>query len=192
MCGKLLSPWQLPRSLPVGGREVAIRWEFREVLAVMEALNDDRWPLFARWHKALRLFYKEPIVPGEQAAAMELLAEFITCGRAHTPGPRLMCWRQDAELIISAVNGVAGREVRGEQLHWWTFLSYFHAIGDSTFAQVVALREKLRTGKKLTEPEKQFYRQNRALVRLEDTPLVRQEKAHLEALLKGGTNENNH
>lgn len=180
----------MPTSLSVGGREVEIHWDYRSALKILRILGDDRFPELARWYMATTAFYKAPVDFTPQA--MEQLGAFLACGQEGEPGPRLMCWEHDAGLIISAVNQVAGREVRSENLHWWTFLSYFNAIGDSPFAQVVALREKLRTGKKLTAEERAFYRKNKQLVQLPDTPLVGQEKAQLEQLLKGGTDENNH
>ena len=193
MCGELLSTWSLPTRLPVGGRQMEIRADFRQVLQVIDCLEDEQLPLFARWRKALRLFYVEPVAADDRSEAMEQLCGFISAYRDSSPGPRLMCWRQEAPLIAAQVNQVAGREVRAEEfLHWWTFLGYFHAIGPGPFAQVVAIREKLRTGKKLDENEQQFYNKNTALVRLQDSRAVRQEKAQLEQLLKGGCHGTEH
>ena len=91
-------------------------------------------------------------------------------------------------MIAAQINQVAGREVRQEEfLHWWTFLGYFHAIGPGPFAQVVAIREKQRTGRPLDEAEQEFYRKNAAMIRLPESRQIRQEKQYLEQLLKGGT-----
>ncbi len=188
MCGELLRLWSLPTSLTVGGTQVAIRADFRQVLAVLQCLEDETLPLFARWRKALRLFYCAPIAEADRAQAMEELCGFISCYQKGKPGPRLMSWSHDAHLIAAQINQVAGREVRQEQfLHWWTFLGYFHAIGPGPFSQVVAIREKLRTGKALDDEEQQFYSKNPAMIRLPDSYSVQQEKAYLERLLRGGT-----
>jgi len=188
MRGDLLRLWSLPESLPVGGLEQPIRADFRQVLQVLMCLEDERLPLFARWRKALRLFYLNPIAPEHRQEAMEQLCGFISCYGKPQPGPRLMSWSHDAQLIAAQVNQVAGCEVRQtEFLHWWTFLGYFHAIGPGPFAQVVAIREKRRTGKPLDQAEQEFYSKNAAMIRLPDGDRARQEKQYLEQLLKGGT-----
>ena len=51
-------------------------------------------------------------------------------------------------MIIADINKVAGTEVRSLSfLHWWTFLSFFHAIGEGQLSTLISIREKLRTGK---------------------------------------------
>lgn len=193
MCGELLSLWSLPTVLTVGGQEQPIRADFRQVLTVLQCLEDESLPLFARWRKALRLFYVSPIAPEHRAEAMEQLCGFVSCHQSPRPGPRLMSWSHDAHLIAAQINQVAGREVRQERfLHWWTFLGYFHAIGPGLFSQVVAVREKLRTGKSLDQDEQRFYSENRDMIRLPDSLRVRQEKEYLETLLKGGSHADQH
>ena len=191
MRGELLKLWSLPTALTVGGQEIPVRADFRQVLEVLHCLEDELLPLFARWRKALRLFYRAPILPEHRQEAMEQLCGFVSCYQKNKPGPKLMSWSQDAQLIAAQVNQVAGREVRQEQfLHWWTFLGYFHAIGPGPFAQVVAIREKLRTGKALDGEEQRFYNANTSLVRLPDSAAVRREKEYLNKLLKGGVHGN--
>ena len=193
MCRELLRGWALPDSLPVGGQQVAIRADFRAVFRVFEALNDEALPLFARWRKALRLFYEQPIAPQHRQEAMQRLKDFITCYQEPAPGPRLLDWGHDAPLIAAEINKVAGFEVRQQDfVHWWTFLGLFHAIGPGPFAQVVAIREKLAAGKRLSDPERRFYNQNRAMIRLPESQQVQQEKDYLERLLKGGGNGSDH
>ena len=98
---------------------------------------------------------------------MEYLAAFISCGEKNNarPGPVLMDWEQDARAIIADVNRVAGLEVRAlPYLHWWTFLSFFQAIGEGQLSTLVSIRDKLRKGKKLENWEKEFYRENKQRV----------------------------
>ena len=68
-------------------------------------------------------------------------------------------------MIVSDVNRVAGCEIRALSFcHWWTFISWFNAIGDGQLATVVYVREKLRKGKKLEKWEQEFYKENRAKI----------------------------
>ena len=70
-------------------------------------------------------------------------------------------WEKDSQLISSAVNKVAGQEVRAvEYMHWWTFMGYFNAIGESALSTVVGIRNKIAKGKKLEKYEMEFRRDN--------------------------------
>ena len=70
-------------------------------------------------------------------------------------------WDVDSQLICSAINKIAGKEIRFEPyIHWWTFLGYYMSIGDSVLATVVNIRDKILTGKKLEKHERQFRAEN--------------------------------
>ena len=166
----------------MGEEEIPIRADFRNILQVMAVLEDSRFPEFYRWHRALALFYAAPVPETLEYPAMQAMADFIRYGSQDTPGPKLLDWQQDAPLIIADVNKVAGRELRSIPfVHWWTFLGWFHAIGQGQLATVVALRQKLAARQKLESWEQEFYRQNRALVDLK-APLTEQEQAEKDRL----------
>lgn len=91
-------------------------------------------------------------------------------------------------MILAGVNQAAGQEIRALPFcHWWTFLSYFHAIGEGPLATVVSIRKKLSQGKKLEPWEKDYYRENPTLVDLKKTYTRQeaQERARLLRLLEG-------
>ena len=74
---------------------------------------------------------------------------------------KLIDWQQDAPMICSAINKVAGKEIRAEEyIHWWTFLGYYMAIGESALSTVVGIRNKIIKGKKLEKHEQEFRREN--------------------------------
>lgn len=81
--------------------------------------------------------------------ATRFLAEFLAAGRREEPrpGPALMDWQQDAPLIAAGIGRAAGAGcAHAPYLHWWSFLALFDAIGEGSFATVVAIRDKLRRG----------------------------------------------
>ena len=87
---------------------------------------------------------------------------------------------QDEQIIFSAVNNVAKREVREvEYMHWWTFLSAYMEIGECTFTHILSIRQKRATGKKLEKWEQDYIRDNKDLVLLKDK-LTEQEKRERE------------
>lgn len=90
---------------------------------------------------------------------------FFNCGQAENPNAssknKLIDWEEDAQLISSGINKVAGKEVRSEPyVHWWTFMGYFNAIGEGALSTIVGIRNKLAKGKKLEKYELEFKREN--------------------------------
>ena len=161
-----MNPWSLPAEASFGGKSYPIRPDFRDILEIFRQLNDASQPEFVRWKIALALFYEDPIPPEHTQEALTFLADFLSYG-SHSPSgaPKLLDWEQDAQVILADVNKVAGTEIRALPfLHWWTFLSWFHAIGEGQLSTVVAIRSKLAKGKKLESWEREFYGENRNLV----------------------------
>lgn len=156
--------WSLPMSATIGGEDYSISADFRDVLEIIGILNDPAKPQFLRWQIAIGLFYDRDIPPRFQREAMEYLASFIAYGNDNEqkPGPKLIDWDQDAQIIVSDVNKVAGTEVRAVKfLHWWTFLSYFYGVGEGQLSTIVSIRSKKSKGKKLEKWEDEYYRENR-------------------------------
>ncbi len=174
--------WELPRQALIGGKTYEIAADFREILRILQVLDDENQPEFMRWQVALQLFYGGPVPWEDQQQAMEYLSEFIRCGQQESPGPKLLDWQQDAPVIVAEVNRVAAREIRELAfVHWWTFLGWFHAIGDGQLSSLIALRSKLSRGKPLEDWEREFYRQNRSRVELRKR-LSPQEQAEIDYL----------
>lgn len=179
--------WSLPKTTEIGGRAYELCTDFRFILSVIQFLNDVDMNVEDRMISALAVFYPEleemPISDYKEAA--EYLMTFINAGQVQDddrPSVKKIDWEQDAPLIISEVNKVAGQEVRAlDYCHWWTFLAWFQGIGEGTLSTVVSLREKRRRGKKLSDWEREFYAENRSMVDLK-TPLTAEEQAEIERL----------
>ena len=186
-----MTGWELPEALEVAGRSEPIRADFREVLEVIRLLDDSAEPPEARAYLAMGLFYRKfaAIPLAARQPAMEAMLRFLAGGEEDNrpAGPRMIDWQQDLPLIVADVNKVAGCEIRALPfVHWWTFLAWFGAIGEGQLSAVVAVRDKLRRGKKLEEWEREFYRRNRARVELKPryTPEELAERERLNRLLK--------
>lgn len=142
--------------------------DYRDILDIIRYLDDPDQPEYIRWRIALALFYDGEIPAEHMQEAMAYLSDFIACGSRDTkPGPKLLDWEQDAQLIVADVNKVAGTEIRAMPfLHWWTFMAYFNAIGEGQLSTMVSIRDKLRRGKKLEKWEQEYYRKNKERVDL--------------------------
>ena len=180
--------WTLPTHAVIGGKPYAIHADYRDILEIISYLEDPDLPEYLRWQIAIALFYDEAVPTPNWQEAMVYLSGFISGGQEETAGhgAKLLDWQQDATAIIADVNKVAGREIRAMKfVHWWTFLSWFHAIGEGQLSTLVSIRDKLHRGKKLEDWEKEFYRQNKHRVDLKKRYSTQEleEQARLNALL---------
>lgn len=133
--------YDLPKTLEVNGTEYEIRSDFREILDIIEILNDEELKDSERAFVTLLFFYPdfENLPPECYQEALEQCFWFINGGRFDDESqgnpPRMMDWQQDFPYIIAPVNRVIGHEVRADAyLHWWTFLSAYMEIGESNDA----------------------------------------------------------
>lgn len=163
----MMHGWSLPDRAVIGGKDYPIHGDFRDILEIFAYFSDPDLPPYLSWQIALALFYEGQIPTGDQQEAMAYLTWFINGGQPETEGTnvKLIDWEQDRSMIASDVNKAAGQEIRALPfLHWWTFLSWFHAIGEGQLSTVVSIRSKLSRGKKLEGWEKEYYRENKKTV----------------------------
>lgn len=161
--------WSLPESAQIGASTYPINADYRDILEIIDVLNDKDTHERVRLYVALTLFYEgfEGMPPEDYQAAADWMMEFIGCGEKDDgiPQPKVIDWEQDRMIIAAEINKVAGTEVRNlEYLHWWTFVAYFNGIGEGQLSFIVSLREKLRKGTKLEKYEREYYNKNRARV----------------------------
>lgn len=181
--------WDLPTSLDVGGKEYAIRTDYRVILDILAAMNDPEIfePGMTEDEKKieqtmtmLQILYIDfdSIPPKDYQEAAEKAVDFIDCGIKgdDKPKPRTMDWEQDAPIIAPEVSKVAGRDIRVGETHWWEFFGYYLGIGEGVFNTIVSIREKRRKGKKLEKWEKEFYQNNKSLIDLKSKKIERSEE----------------
>lgn len=185
----MMSAWELPTYLTVGGENWNIRSDFRAVLDILKYFNDPEYDQDEKWAICLDILYEDfanmPYQLHNEAA--ERAIEFIDMGMKDDgkQKPHTMDWEQDAEVIIPAVNRVTGKEIRAlEYMHWWTFLGAYMEIGECLFSSILNIRIKKSKGKKLEKYEQEFYRDNKKLIDLQVKKAERseEEKEALRAL----------
>ena len=180
--------WTLPETVTLPSGEYEVNTDYRDILDVIAHLQNREDSEEERIYIALRLFYVDfALVPlAEWADAAQAMMVFINCGEPvedDSPGQKLVDWEQDAPIIVADINKVAGGEIRAlPYLHWWTFIGYYHGIGDGQLAMIVSIRKKLRTGK-LEKWEREFYKENRSRIDLKQR-YTAEEQAEIDALNK--------
>ena len=162
--------WHLLASLNIGGADFIIRTDFRVVLDILMAFNDPELPDYAKGQVMIEILFEdwESISPEHLEEALKKANAFIDCGNKPDKKKkhRMVDWEQDADLIIPAVNKIAGvGDIRSiPYMHWWTFMGYFMEIGECLFSSVLNIRHKKAHGKKMEKWETDFYKNNRHLV----------------------------
>lgn len=164
-----MNGWNLPVSVSVCGVDYKVNTDFRDVLEIIEVLQDKEKHVGIRAYVAMSLFYEdfESAPEDHHEEMMKAMCDFISCGEPDDgeSHPKTIDWQQDRLIIVSEINKVANTEVRAlPYLHWWTFISYFNGIGEGQLSFIVSIREKLRKGKPLEPYEREFYRSNRARI----------------------------
>lgn len=165
--------FEIPITLEIGGKQYNIRnkGDYRMVLDCFAAMNDIELTEQERVYCSLIIFYEEFNCIEDLANcpylkdAVHQMYWFFNCGDDKGVGAnknyKLIDWEGDSQLIASAINNVANTEVRlCEYIHWWTFMGYYLAIGESPLATVVGIRNKIMEGKKLEKHETKFKNDN--------------------------------
>lgn len=162
--------WEIPTTITLSGKEYPIRnnGDYRVILDVLSTISDEEYDTSENIIAAAYIFYSdfESIPQDDVQQAYKEMYRFLNLGEDDEDDgrkqPKLMDWEQDEKMLVSAINKVAGKEIRFEPyIHWWTFMGYYAAIdGESSFAYVVSLRNKIKKHKKLTKEEKEFIRDN--------------------------------
>lgn len=164
--------YEIPTTIELNGVEFNIRnkGDYRTILDCFVALEDAELNKQERLFASLIIFYEdlESINDVNKLGNLELAVKemfnFFNCGVNNTGRKvpyKLMDWKQDEQLIASAVNKVAGTEIRSlEYLHWWTFIGYYSAIGRCPLSTILEIRDKIIKGKKLEKDERQFRQDN--------------------------------
>lgn len=183
--------FDLPTTLTVNGREEPIRWEYTAILDAISAMND---PELKKEEKALACLYIiyenfDRFVKDDYAPAFEAAFAFINNGlddEERRESVRMIDFEQDYKLMVAAINRVSGKEIRtDDEIHWWTFLSWFMEIGECTYSTVLAIRRKKHEGKNLEKWEQEFYFKNKRMVDIQPrlTEEEKENERRLNALL---------
>jgi len=90
--------------------------------------------------------------------AMKKGVEFLNGGssqKMEDAGSRVFSFQKDSRLIMAGFRQTYQIDLQESNLHWWTFITLFMDIGpDTTFSNLVSLRQKVSKGKASVEEKK--------------------------------------
>ena len=167
--------FELPTSIQIDGQSYNIRnkGDYRTIIDCFSALQDVELSKTERVYASLIIFYEDvndiediALLFGDNITeAVEKMYSFFNCNQPQedtlTSHYNLVDWDKDSMIISSAVNQVAGKEIRSEEyIHWWTFMGYYIAVKDSLLNTVICIRYKMAKGKSLEKHERRFVAEN--------------------------------
>lgn len=166
--------YSLPYYVNIDGEEINIRnkCDFRIVLDVIEALNDEELTEQEKIQCALYIFYGDELTKiSNYEEAVKQMFIIINGGEEETEQnekPRLMDWQHDFPQLAPPISRVLGYDVRthDKYTHWYSFLGGYMEIGECTFSTIVSIRSKRAKGKKLDKWEEEYIREHRKMVEL--------------------------
>ena len=176
--------WNLPISVEIDGTEYPIRnkCDYRVVLDVIKALNDEDLDMQYRIQCALFIFYGNDELDTQEKVlkafrtkentqrAIDEMTKIISLGeeKEQDDKPQIMDWEHDFSHIVPPINRVLGYSVRDENnyTHFWDFIGAYQEIGECSWANIVSVRSKRMKGKPLDKWEREFYNENRKLIDL--------------------------
>jgi hypothetical protein len=148
----------LPDCVTVGGREYAVKTDFRACLKVILAFEDND---LTPQEKAFVLLSLFPDPPQDAAAALEAASRFLNGAeidsdenqeRPRNDEARVYSFSKDAGYIFAAFRQTHGIDLQKASLHWWEFLTLFMDLGgETTFCQLANLRRRVKSGKATKE-----------------------------------------
>lgn len=187
---------KLPNTLKINGKIFSIRTDYRDCLIVLQAFSDAELSDVDKTRVLIEVMYinYHDLDENDIEMACEKAIWFLNCGnkvsKPLTNKP-LYDWEQDEQIIFSAINKVANKEIREvDYMHFWTFCGLFNEIGEGVFSNIVNIRQKKIKGKKLEKYEQEFYRNNKEMIDLRkkytDSDVAT--LSELDKLLKGEQN----
>lgn len=144
-----------PKAVMIDGQRYELNANFRNCLLTAYALEDEE---LADWEKAeilIENLYYEPY-PENVQEAINQGVKFLMCGDTDRKEihEKLCDLRLDSSMIYAALLKQGVDLDKSDDMHWWTFMSHFAEIGESTFSRIVYLRQQHHKGK-LTKEERQ-------------------------------------
>lgn len=187
----------LPRTLDVCGKPFEIRTDFRDILVICKALDDDSLTKEEKAYITLRcLFYDYDKLPKDGLEeAVTKAFRFVGGGdipKTKDTGKKMIDFEHDGFMLYPAISKTLGViDVRDlDYLHWFTFLGAFGEIGNGLMSYTLSLRGKMNEEKKLEKNEREFLDKNRDIIMLrskEEQAAIEETEAFLDSL--GENNE---
>lgn len=154
---------RLPDSVTVRGKRYRLKPDFRNVLMMMETMDNPEIIPEARTYQALRHVIRH--VPKDDTLCAEIMAEvrktLFPEAKKKESGKKLTSFVQDADLIRGAFRQVYGIDLFRDPVHWVEFSCLLSCLPEgSRYSDIIGIRAR-----PLPEPTKYNRKEREALMR---------------------------
>ena len=162
---------RLPDSITVKGKRIPLDLDFRNVLRMMETLDDKTLMPDAREYLALKCLTKHP--PRDTAAAMLAVKLLLFApskkGEEQQQRNKITDFVQDAGMIRTAFRQVYGIDLFRDKLHWLEFTELLHNLPEGNrYTETIGIRARpIPTPTKYNQKEREWLIEAKAAVALE-------------------------
>lgn len=131
---------RLPDGVEVDGKFYRMDFDFRNVLKMIDIMDDESLLPEAKVYNALRCVCKRPKNVLKMYAAVKSL---LFKAPRKKGGQKVTDWVQDAGLIRSAFRQVYGIDLWRDRLHWTEFTELLSAIPEGNrYSEIVGIRAR--------------------------------------------------
>lgn len=131
---------RLPDGVTVDGKFYKLDFSFRNVLRMIDILDDDTLIPEARAYNALHCLCKRP---KNALKVLEAVKGLLFKAPRKKGGQRVTDWVQDAGLIRAAFRQAYGIDLYRDDLHWIEFTELLNAIPEGNrYSEIVGIRAR--------------------------------------------------
>lgn len=131
----------LPTGIIVNGKHYRLNLDFRNVLRMMEILDNDNLMPEAREYLALKCLMKRPRNVKPVLTAVKAL--LFPQDRPKTTGPKVTSFEHDAGLIRAAFRQVYNIDISRSKLHWFEFIELLQNLPEGNrYTEIVSIRAR--------------------------------------------------
>ncbi len=174
---------KLPTKIKINGKNYDINYDYRTIINILIAFEDDELSNYEKCYIMLNNLYKDEIPNENLEEAVTKAIRFIDCDqeyKTNTSDQRIFSFKKDAMYIFSGINATHHIDIEENNIHWWKFMSLFMDMKpDCMFGELTYYRKRKNDGK-LTKEEKEQYKKIKDLVDLEDKVVTKQSEARKE------------
>lgn len=128
----------LPDSVTVNGKRIKLDLDFRNVLRMMDILQNEDLTSEAREWLALKCICRHP-----RKGMLEAVKNLLFVPNEHKAKERVMDFVQDADLIRAAFEQAYGIDLTKDRIHWFRFSYLLAGIPDGTrLNDVMSIRSR--------------------------------------------------
>lgn len=134
---------RLPEGVTVGGKFYRCNFDFRNVLRMLDTMQQEDLVPDARDYLCLKCVYSHRIASKNVSAVLNEVCSILFEKTPETDGKRLTSFEQDAPLIRAAFRQVYRIDLFRDKLTWFEFTELLHGLPEGNkYEEVIGIRAR--------------------------------------------------